>query len=573
MLLAQKNSGPCPKTINDAIRLFSGLADLDYEPGYNNHIYFQYLSNNNNDISLLGAYHSKEIFDKYIIQVSGKGFTVVNHLSEVYGIPDAHECIDGNLPLRLVLDIDARQKPDPMNPEFPFLDKYKITHEDLLFRILIACVDILYSDLNHLTILDAFALASLSNTNKCSWHIVYQYAQFVDYRDLRGFVKKVADRVGKLYSEFIDLELYKSHFSLQLLGSAKEDRVKRPAVSSTFSPEKPKKDEFQHIEDETALSKGAGLVTAKYEWLEIGHIRKGFVNFQAKSYKACPICGIKHERDQLYGFLRSNGHFVLKCYRQNQYKPDHKGLIFGEASGIIKAKERPKWELNDRDGRAPEAYPDLSSVCSTTLIRSPIGTSKTKALRGILNSLAGNRENLPCFIWVSYRKTLTNETKAKIEILQNLGLHVCQYQEVEGSLAISNWDVIIIQVESTHRIELHGRRSYVVILDEVNAVIRQMSSGVHVRESENTMQDLLKSAIHVVAMDAFANDSTIAFLKQYRDNDIQIFDNKYQPRIGETIKILYDMDKGSEAMRRGLKMLREGKHVAFAMTSCKKAQL
>ena len=67
---------------------------------------------------------------------------------------------------------------------------------------------------------------------------------------------------------------------------------------------------------------------------------------------------------------------------------------------------------------------------------------------------------------------------------------------------------------------------------------------------------MLKSAIHVVTMDAFANDSTIAFLKQYRrNNDIRIFDNKYQPRIGETVKILYDPDKGSEAMRRGLKML------------------
>ena len=61
---------------------------------------------------------------------------------------------------------------------------------------------------------------------------MYKYAQFVDYRDLREFVKKVADRVGKLYSEFIDLGLYKSHFSLRLLGSVKKDRVKRPVVSS-----------------------------------------------------------------------------------------------------------------------------------------------------------------------------------------------------------------------------------------------------------------------------------------------------------------------------------------------------
>src|SRR5436190_15225935 len=269
MLLAQKNSGPSPKTINEAIRLFSGLADLEYEPDYNDHVYFQYLSNNKNDISLLGAYHPEEIYSKYIIRVAGKGFTVVDHLAEVYGFSNTHECIDGNLPLRLVLDIDARQYSNPMNPELPSLDGYKISREDLLSRILIACTDIITSDLNHFIILDAFALASSSNANKCSWHIVYPYARFIDYRDLEGFVKKVADRVGKPYSVFIDFDLYKSRFSLRLLGSAKEDRVKRPAISSvkngycklenylvqpksnyseiwsrTFSSEKPEKEEF-----------------------------------------------------------------------------------------------------------------------------------------------------------------------------------------------------------------------------------------------------------------------------------------------------------------------------------------
>ena len=62
--------------------------------------------------------------------MSGKGFTVIDHPSEVYGLPDTHECIDGNLPLRLVLNINARQKPDPMNPELPFLDEYKISRVD-----------------------------------------------------------------------------------------------------------------------------------------------------------------------------------------------------------------------------------------------------------------------------------------------------------------------------------------------------------------------------------------------------------------------------------------------------------
>src|ERR1043165_4286477 len=165
MLLAQKNARPRLSVINDATRLFSGLANLDYEPGYNDHVYFQYLSNNKNDISLLGVYHPEEIYSKYIIRVSGKGFTVIDHLFEVYGLSDTHEYIDGNLPLCLVLDIDVRQNPNSMNPKLSFLDKYKITRKDLLSKILITCADIIYSNLKHLVPLNAFTLTSSSNAD------------------------------------------------------------------------------------------------------------------------------------------------------------------------------------------------------------------------------------------------------------------------------------------------------------------------------------------------------------------------------------------------------------------------
>ena len=161
MLLVQKKSEPSPKTINDAIKLFSNLTNFDYEFSYNNHMYFQYLSNNKNNISFLRAYHLKEIYSKYIVQVLEKGFTVIDHPSEVYGLSNTHEYINGNLPLRFVLDIDMKQKPNLINSKLPFLDKYKIIHEDLLSRILITCVDILYSDLNHFAILDVFALLLL----------------------------------------------------------------------------------------------------------------------------------------------------------------------------------------------------------------------------------------------------------------------------------------------------------------------------------------------------------------------------------------------------------------------------
>ncbi|CAG8577082.1 13066_t:CDS:2, partial [Racocetra persica] len=75
------------------------------------------------DIALLDAHHSEEIFDKYIIRVAGKSFIVIDHPFEVYELPDIYKYIDRNLPFRLVLDIDARQNSDPMNPELPSLDR------------------------------------------------------------------------------------------------------------------------------------------------------------------------------------------------------------------------------------------------------------------------------------------------------------------------------------------------------------------------------------------------------------------------------------------------------------------
>ncbi|CAG8753802.1 5276_t:CDS:1, partial [Gigaspora rosea] len=288
---------------NEAKRLFMGLTDLDYKPGHKEHTFYKYWlasrpegatlkghgHTDKNDTALLDAYRSEEIHSQYIIRMAGKGYITIDHPSEVYRIPDTHECIDGNQPLRLIIDIDARQKPDPTNSKLPSLDGQKITREDLLSRILVACADALSLILEYMPFLNSFALASSSNTEKCSWHIIYPRAQFVDYRELKGFTEKVIELVGEPYAKFIDVGLPKSRFSLRLLGSAKEGRIKRPAISSinkgfknlddylvqpkenysviwprTFSEERPAEEEYQPIDDDNALVKGANLVIANY---------------------------------------------------------------------------------------------------------------------------------------------------------------------------------------------------------------------------------------------------------------------------------------------------------------------
>ncbi|CAG8780332.1 16181_t:CDS:1, partial [Racocetra persica] len=136
---------------NEAKKLFTGLTDLDYKAGHKEHIFYKYWfasnghvsSSDKNETVLLEAYQPEEIHSQYIIRMAGKGYTVIDHPSEVYRIPDTHECIDGNQPLRLIIDIDARQKPDPSNSELPSLDSKKITHGDLMSQILVACADAL----------------------------------------------------------------------------------------------------------------------------------------------------------------------------------------------------------------------------------------------------------------------------------------------------------------------------------------------------------------------------------------------------------------------------------------------
>ncbi|CAG8816882.1 28869_t:CDS:2, partial [Racocetra persica] len=108
-------------------------------------------SSDRNDTALLDTYRPEKIYSQYIIRMAGKGYT----------------------PLRLIIDIDARQKPDPTNPKVPSLDDKKIIQEDLLSRILVACAD---------------ALSLIS----------------VYYRELKGFTEKVIELVGEPYSKFID---------------------------------------------------------------------------------------------------------------------------------------------------------------------------------------------------------------------------------------------------------------------------------------------------------------------------------------------------------------------------------
>ncbi|CAG8466696.1 6511_t:CDS:10 [Scutellospora calospora] len=293
--------------------------DLDYKSGYREYTYYKYLlsSNNKNDTTLLEL-NILPKFIKYLIS---------------------------------------------MNSE-------KIFRKDLISKILIAYIDALSLIPECMPFLQSFVLASSSNANKCSWHIVYSHTQFIDYRELKGFTKKVIELVEELYSKFIDVGLLKSHFNLRLLGSAKENRVKRLAILS-----KPVEEKFKHIDDNDALVKGANLNTL-------------YMTLNMKKTNSTDL-------------FEKIGILYLSIITKNNTSQITKALALIRKSINVK-------EIED----ALDAFPDfLNEEPSTTLIYSTVDTGKTKTLRKICN-----------------------ESEAKFKELEKFNFKAEQYQNIVADL-------------------------------------------------------------------------------------------------------------------------------------------
>ncbi|CAB4485888.1 unnamed protein product [Rhizophagus irregularis] len=73
---------------------------------------YSFLFSNEKGSSLYNAYDRDEVENKLVIKIDQDAdrapkFSVADDISEVYGLPGIHECINGQKPLRPVIDIDV----------------------------------------------------------------------------------------------------------------------------------------------------------------------------------------------------------------------------------------------------------------------------------------------------------------------------------------------------------------------------------------------------------------------------------------------------------------------------------
>ncbi|CAG8556444.1 2759_t:CDS:2, partial [Scutellospora calospora] len=174
---------------------------------------------------LLSNYGAKEGINK-----QAPKFSVIDDIFEIYGLPGIHECINGQRPLRLVIDIDASK------------EKMEAENKEIIKELVIMIS---------------------SKDNKYSYHLLYASALLVDYLELKEFTELVFRLTGEKYKKFIDRELPDRNFCFRLIGSAKKDRVKHILQFSLDNDVK-KINQKKIIVGQDSLKKYTNLVLQEY---------------------------------------------------------------------------------------------------------------------------------------------------------------------------------------------------------------------------------------------------------------------------------------------------------------------
>ncbi|GBB98195.1 hypothetical protein RclHR1_31600002 [Rhizophagus clarus] len=287
---------------------------------------YSFLFLNEKGSSLYNAYDQSEVKDKLVIKIDQDAdhapkFSVADDISEVHDLPGIHECINGQKPLRAVIDIDASKED---------METASIKGQEVFIRICCFFIRALYQilDCSWEDILKGLIVTTSTDPSKCSYHILYALALLIDHHELKAFTELVYTITGEKFGKYIDRGLPGQNFNLRLIGSAKKGCVKRilqfslengwneldharvqpptslglkvrPRMLSTG-----KNNNLLRISvGQDVLQKCADLVLQKHsnylrDWTIEEKDSENFVYFNRKAPLECPLCKRIHDKDQ-----------------------------------------------------------------------------------------------------------------------------------------------------------------------------------------------------------------------------------------------------------------------------------
>ena len=287
------------------------------------------------------------------------------------------------------------------------------------------------------------------------------------------------------------------------------------------------------------------LENTRSEWagFKVRSFKDGCIEFDKEDGRGvyCPQCEEEHHNDNFLIFtIDPSGNVYRKC-RQNNSRSIHIYTLPSATEEVKPVQYVPR-EIQDvslywlkplaaiganinivtEQTISGEAFTDDRLI----LIKAEMKMGKSKALIKFLDT---DERRSAKIIFISFRRTFSAEAKSKYAAL---GFKSYSDSDVPNSIDLNQFNKIIIQVESLHRIKFPiGELDY-LIMDEVESIWSQFNS-TNFRDfygSFNVFESALRMAKHTIAMDANLGIRTARiFARQFAGSSINIYINKFNP--------------------------------------------
>jgi hypothetical protein len=503
--------------------------------------------------SIMDSYSNSEIKNKTIIrnELTNK-FLVFDDKQEFkkwyFKQPDLvfHEVIIGYQTQRLKFDIDISDTVDDIHLIIKTILNTIIKVLTNLYEF-VEDIEFNYSD---------FIITNSSgvenNIMKYSYHIIMYKYGLLDCDEAKYITNCVIDMLPDLYKSWVDKNVNKKIQNFRILLSHKKNsnRIKKiDTLYGTYNPidlldtliipfkgirvlHKLVDEDSNIVEDSKINEKIVNDIIQAVSSFNIldGHEFRNFnsnsLNFNRIRPTYCHLCEEIHHKDNsliiqynsitndIYEFCRqcNNSRFITKL---SETLIEINTLDTTNNNGDEISKFHSLENKNIYEQSSMRDY----ELVRTLAIQANMKVGKTKMLKQFV---AKNFSN-SVIRFITFRQTFSNHVYG---LFSSFDL----YSNIKGNIDPNVHKKVIIQVESLYRLQLDESINIdLLILDEVESIISQISSGLHKNLNKSLAMFIwmLKSAKHVICMDANLSNRTYNILNKFRDGDIFFHHNTY----------------------------------------------
>ena len=526
----------------------------------------------NNISSIIRSYTKNQILSKTIIRNELNNHYFVFNTKEEFSkwytdqdIKHYHEVIIGSKIQRLKFDIDI------MDTIVNVIDIKKVmtTIIDTIISTihgLYYCIDDIVLSYKDFIVTDSSGC--INEKYKHSYHIILYTYGLANYIEAKYITDNVIDNLPEDYKKYIDRSINKKLQNFRILFSSKRnsDRYKTICnkfitnsdvtlldtlilpfvgikVLSKLCEEENLSDNEENIDDNDDIDNETvkKIINASktYNILD-GHkirdIKGNSINFDRMYPTHCYICNEIHHKDNSLILQYDDMTGCIYEYCRQGYKSRYICNISGTFKKQLNVDNIKKYttkfdSLPNANIYSCNHMKDYELV-DTLVVKAQMKLGKTKTLHKFVKD---NFDNKSTIRFITFRQTFSNHIYSLFNDFE-------LYSNIKGSISSHKYKRVIIQVESLYRLQFEETVIDLLILDEVESILSQLSSGLHknFNSSFAIFLWLLKCSKHVICLDANLSDRSYNILTKFRNNDIFYHHNKWKSSQDDIYCITHD---------------------------------